>query len=76
MLRLPKDADRDSAILKLEDLPEVIYAEKNQRGYLEYEPNDPNGMYQWYLSAIGAYEAFDFSHGSSSTKIGIIDDGG
>lgn len=82
VLRLPEGADRDDAIIKLEKLSDVIYAEKNQRGEPEYEPNDPYRGNQWYLDGnggiydnIGAYRAFDFSRGSSSTRIGIIDTG-
>lgn len=80
ILRLPSSANRDSAIFKLMELPDdVIYAEKNQRGEPEYEPNDPYRSYQWYLreeaGGINAYRSFDFSRGSSSTRIGIIDSG-
>jgi len=75
VLKLPPSINRDSAILKLEELPCVIYAEKNQRGAPEYIPNDPHRDKQWGLGAIKAYDAFDLSRGSVSTKIGIIDDG-
>jgi hypothetical protein len=41
ILRLPPGADRDYAIRELEGLPQVIYAEKNQRGYpRQIYPND------------------------------------
>lgn len=77
IVQISPKTNRDQAIASLVDLELVVYAEKNQRGYLEYEPEDPKRMYQWYLGEeyIGAYRAFDFSRGSSSTRIGIIDGG-
>ncbi|RKX68805.1 hypothetical protein DRP53_09945 [candidate division WOR-3 bacterium] len=87
-LRLPSDMNRDSAVTLLEALPQIIYAEKNQRAELFFEPNDPHyksGL-QWNLKNEGQYggkpdadidapEAWDWSRGSWSTKLGIVDNG-
>jgi len=88
ILSLPPGADRDSAVVLLESLPQVIYAEKNERVKLRVEPNDPyfeEGR-QWNLKNEGQYggtsdadidapEAWDITTGSNDIIVGIIDRG-
>ncbi len=87
VLRLPAGFNRDSAVTLLEELPEVIYAEKNQTPYLrQIFPNDVSFPKQWNLNNTGqtggtpdadidAPEAWELSRGSDSIRLGIIDGG-
>jgi len=86
-LRLPSGFDRDSAVALLEQLMEVIYAEKNQVTYdREITPNDDRFSEQWNLrntrqgggtedADIDADDAWVSSRGSSSIRLGIVDTG-
>jgi len=87
-VRLPTGADRDSAIRRLRELFQVIYAEKNAVPILRQTPpcNDDSFPKQWNLdnteqsggkldADIDAPEAWELSKGSSSVKLGIVDDG-
>lgn len=75
-------SNRDSAIVKLEALNEVIYAEKNEKAEPLYtQPNDTWFYRQWNLNdptgdiGIDAMRAWDLSKGSNSIIIAIVDDG-
>jgi len=87
-LCLPKGADRDSAVLLLQELPQVIYAEKNGTPILRQPPpcNDDSFFLQWNLDNTGqsggglgcdidALGAWELSKGSNSVRLGIIDRG-
>jgi subtilisin family serine protease len=78
LLRLSKK-DKDnvlSVIEKLQKVPGVIYAEPNYMVYLcATTPNDPlyvSGQ-MWGLDRIQCHLAWDFTTGSRSVKIGVID---
>jgi len=88
ILRLPENTNRDSAVILLETLSQVIYAEKNEGAKFGAEPNDPNFLSrQWNLynhdnnyggtpnADIKAREAWDLSTGSNSIILGIVDRG-
>ena len=74
-------SDRDSAIVKLETLNAVIYAEKNEKGEPLYvTPNDTWFQdAQWNLNdhtgniGIDIMRAWDLSKGNHSTVIAIVD---
>ncbi|MBE0433684.1 hypothetical protein IBX73_09510, partial [candidate division WOR-3 bacterium] len=47
VIELPAGTNRDSAVIIMENLDEVIYAEKNRRGeFFQTEPNDT--YFKWY----------------------------
>ena len=62
-------------IRKLESLPGVEYAEPNYYVYAQEEPNDPRFSSQWGLPKINAPAGWDYTHGSSSVVIAIVDTG-
>jgi hypothetical protein len=83
-LTVPPPYERDSVIVALSRLPDVIYAEKN--GGWKLHTNDPHYTKQWYLKNTGqsggtagadikAEDAWQIFTGSSQIKIGIIDSG-
>ncbi len=88
-VELPAGENRDSLISRLEKLPFVTYAEKNQHPDLNGNPVTPNDQYfykQWNLKNTGqaggtsgedidATDAWSITTGSSSVKLGIIDTG-
>lgn len=89
VVRLPDTVAREDVILKLQDRPEVVYAEINGRGRPDVEPNDEFFDLQWALkndgsaehgsgtadADIDADEAWDIATGSSNVEIGIVDNG-
>jgi len=83
ILQVATNVNRDSAIIELKRLNEIIYAEKNRKGESFYtEPNDEYfNMYQWNLNdetgniGIDVMRAWDLSRGSNNIKIGIIESG-
>jgi hypothetical protein len=85
-LRLPAEADRDSAVSLLLQLPQVIHAEKNGIGEtFSVTPNDDwFEACQWNLNNTGqggglegadidAPEGWQYATGSSSVILGIVD---
>jgi len=86
-LSFDSEQDADEAIKKLNDLPAVVYAEKDMKGMcvLHNDPRYLDGT-QWHLKNDGrnggiagadirAEEAWDIFTGSSNIIIAIIDDG-
>jgi len=84
-IRLPLAVNRDSAIIMLENLPQIIRGEKNQRGEdFQICPNDTHFNKQWSLHNTGqwggtpdadidAAEAWEYSTGSNSIILGIVE---
>jgi len=63
-------------IKKIENMPEVEFVQPNYVYTLDMSVNDPHAATdQWYLNTIGAYRAWDFTMGSASVRVGIIDTG-
>ena len=62
-------------VRQLEALPGVEYAEPNYYAYAQETPNDPAFGNQWGLQKIHAPEGWDFTRGSSSVVIAVIDTG-
>ncbi|MBE0433634.1 S8 family serine peptidase [candidate division WOR-3 bacterium] len=83
LLKLAIEINRDSVIVNLETLDDVISVEKNQP--IEFRITDVNDTYfdefQWNLNDpsgqydINVMKAWDLSRGSSSIKLGIVDTG-
>ncbi|RMH89553.1 MAG: hypothetical protein D6681_14225, partial [Calditrichaeota bacterium] len=73
----PEQAER--AVRELADLPEVIYAEPNRAFRITQTgvtlPDDPDFGQQWYLSMIGAPQAWQITRGSAQVIVGVIDTG-
>jgi subtilisin family serine protease len=69
----------DAALTALRALPGVEVARRHARRTQALAPRDPQygsgGDRQWYLPRIGAPSAWDTTTGSSSVRIGIVDDG-
>jgi serine protease len=70
-------AEIDPQVLagKLNNLPELEYAEAVPINELTSEPNDTLYKEQYYLDKIGATEAWDYVEGNDSIVVGIVDTG-
>lgn len=55
--------------------PDVAFAEPDGFCYLVWTPNDPYLSYQWGLSKIQAFSAWDVWRGDSRFVIGVVDTG-
>ncbi len=85
VITLPEHVNRDTVIARLERLPWVEYAEKNQMVLPRSEVIPPNQQYfnqQWGLKNqqypgqdIRATFAWSITKGSTNEKLGIIDTG-
>lgn len=75
-VQFTKVADVDELIRNLNKDDLVEYAEKIPLERTEYSPNDPNAndTYQWYLTKIKAYQAWDLNKGSSGVVVAVVDD--
>jgi hypothetical protein len=74
-LRFSQPVPLDSTIQAFRRLPEIEYAHEPISIVYFDEPNDSMYSSQWNLQAINAVKAWDITHGSSATKIGIVDNG-
>jgi len=72
---LPADADVESALAQLREMPEIEAAQLNRVFHLDYVPNDPQIGDQWALEKIHAFAAWDHQRGSSNVLTAIIDTG-
>ena len=71
-----------ATLARLRADPQVVYAERDQRRYIDSLPNDPLYPDQWYLqnasttpSAIDAETAWDVTTGSTGVVVADIDTG-
>ncbi|MCK4256448.1 hypothetical protein KAX35_06145 [candidate division WOR-3 bacterium] len=83
-LRLYPNSNRDSAVVLLENLLQIIYSEKNQRGEMfDVFPNDDSFQYQWNLhneaqwggipdADIDAPEAWDIKNRQFDNNCGYL----
>ena len=73
------DADVDALAARLATRSDVIYAERSRRMFAQRVPNDPLFANQFYLqpgsTTLNAPAAWDFTVGSSSTVIAVLDTG-
>ena len=78
MIEFDKINDIDAFIKVLEELPEVEYAERVPIRKSTYNPNDPyaDNNYQWYLSQINAYTAWNIHQEGDEVVVAIVDDAG
>ncbi len=68
------DAERMSA--RLEEQPEVIYAQPNYLGTMKTTPNDPFFNRQWNFDLIDMRRAWDINPGGSSeVTVAVLDSG-
>ncbi len=75
LAEVPAGETNQSYIDKLEAQPNVEYAQPNYVYTLDRSFNDPGIPYQWYLSKINAFGAWDITAGSPNIKVAIIDSG-
>ena len=74
-LILDKVINLDSLILRLNQIPEIEFAEKVPLYKLFFTPNDPLYSTQWNLSKIQADLAWNLSQGCANVKVAVTDDG-
>ena len=72
---VPEGESTQSYIDKLQAQPNVEYVQPNYVYTLDRSFNDPGIPYQWYLSKINAFGAWDVTTGSPDIKVAIIDSG-
>jgi PKD repeat protein len=70
----------EALIEKLEQMPEIEYAEKVPMYYIDYQPNDPlynliSGVnnWNWHLDVIQAEAAWDITQGSPDVHVAVVD---
>ena len=68
------DKELELLIQKLNELPEIEYAEPVYIDEEDFTPNDPNYSSCWHLDKIKADLAWDISTGSSDIVVSIVDD--
>ena len=76
IIRFSKAIDIEQAIMDMKGLADVQYAHQPVKiRPCDDEPNDPEykAANQWYLDKIGATNARNIVHGSSSVKIAVVD---
>jgi serine protease len=75
-IMIPQDMDPVAAAARLDQEPDVIYAEPDPVVFPTYVPNDPLYKYQWHLQKIGMQQAWDVNRGSSSdVTVAVVDTG-
>ncbi len=74
-ITLPANADLDSILQSLQELPEVVYAQPNRTFHLHHLPNDPLASRQYSLKNIHAYQAWDIEKGKREVIVAVIDTG-
>jgi hypothetical protein len=67
--------EAQKAVKQLASLPQTSYCHIKHFPKLLYTPNDPDIGYQYYLTNIKAYEAWNIYKGDSTIVIGIVDVG-
>jgi PKD repeat protein len=68
-------------IEKLEQMPEIEYAEKVSLGIVDYQPNDPlynlfsgSNNWNWHLDVIQAEQAWEITQGNPDVHVAVVDD--
>lgn len=67
--------DIERAVTKLNNNPDVEYAEPDYIAQAFYTPNDPFLNQQWGLSKIAAQQAWDTTRGNSNIVVAVLDTG-
>jgi len=75
MLRFSIPVPLDSTVAELRKIPEVEFADRPVSIVLQDSPNDPDAVYEWALTPLQASQAWDITHGSSNTRIAVVDVG-
>ena len=75
ILQLPTEGAEDAVARAFASQPEVEFAEADGLVEPDRVPNDPDFPKQWHLNKIGGPSAWDFSVGSPTVTIAILDTG-
>lgn len=75
LIELPANANERALANAFKQRSDVEFAEPDYLYASEGTPNDPSFNSQWHLSKIASPQAWDFSTGSSSVIIAILDSG-
>ncbi|NPA40802.1 MAG: hypothetical protein GXO18_00805, partial [Aquificae bacterium] len=79
--RVLKKISEDTYLVDIEErirglaFPEGVVVEKNHKLYALQTPNDPCLSYKWDLDFIRAFDAWDFSTGSGTIYVAVLDTG-
>ncbi|MEN3047088.1 MAG: S8 family serine peptidase, partial [Candidatus Hydrothermales bacterium] len=71
----PKKENIETVIEKLKKLPYIEDVTKNAILKPFFVPNDPFYPYQWHFKRIGMEIAWNFTFGSPSIRVAVLDDG-
>jgi len=71
----PEKVNWKEMIEYYDSLPEVKYAEPDYYRYLHQVPNDPYYNIQWNMKQINVVDSWNYTPGSSSVKVAVIDSG-
>lgn len=74
-IRVPDNVDIEKYIEKLKNSNAYETVEYNTIGKYYYSPDDAYSSYQWHLSAINLFNAWNITTGNPNIKIAIIDSG-
>lgn len=74
-LELPANADVLSAVQRLQADPAIVYAQPNYWRRAHRSVNDPLSPFQYALTKLDAFNAWNFTTGSPTVKIAILDTG-
>lgn len=71
------EAQADATLAALRNDPDVEFAERDYLAAAAFVPYDPDLLAgkQWYLSQIGAEQAWDFTSGRSNVVVAVLDSG-
>ena len=72
---VPEGETVESFIDIMEEQPNVEYVQPNYVYRLDATVNDPYASSQWHLGAIGVYDAWNITMGSSDVRVAVIDTG-
>ena len=72
---VPSATDQDAAVARLNEDPDVEYAEPDYPGMASMAINDPQASQQWAVNKIQLPAAWDLTGGTKTVKVAIIDTG-
>ncbi len=74
-LELESSADIPAIAQQIAASPDVAYAQPNYYRFANRSVNDPLSTFQYALSKVNAYGAWDVTTGSSSIVVAVVDSG-
>jgi len=75
IVELPPQASETAQMRAFRQRPEVVFAELDVVVPPDATPDDPYYANEWHLATVGANAAWDFTTGSNSVIIAILDTG-